>query len=195
MEYLQLLIAMLAVVLFCWGLTQPFRIAWGMFREGRDESRRRYRDEKGPDDVVPLPILDTREMPSYHSRIGRDRFGRMIFSSPYADGRMGYFYLDKEASEAHRRKVKSRQDVPDRPVQDSEPGLALGWKGFDANSSAWDVLGVARDASIKEVKAAYRRLITKFHPDLYQNLSAAEIADLENDTKRIHAAYAELAKS
>ena len=174
MEYLRLVLAVFALCLFCSFLKHAFLMAWRipmtlLFGHGRRSTTRVDLDE-----VESLPILDMDEMPSYYTMHGRDSRGRRIFSSPYPDGRLGYFHFDREASEAR---------------------LALGWKGFDATSSAWEVLGVARDASVKEIKAAYRRLITKFHPDRYRNLSDSEIADLERDTKIIHAAYAELAKS
>jgi len=192
MDFLRLVVAVLALYLLCSFLKQMVLITWGVLASLLSGRPRNPLFEKGPDEVTPLPILVMDEMPSYYGALGRDRYGRMVFSSPYEDGRMGYFYLDREASEARRLKGKREGEAPRR---DGEAPKALGWKGFDANSSAWEVLGVARDASIKEIKAAYRRLITKFHPDRYQNLSADEIAELERDTKLIHAAYAELAKS
>ncbi|WP_197446800.1 J domain-containing protein [Tautonia plasticadhaerens] len=147
------------------------------------------------DEVDPQPILDMDEMPSYYCILGRDSRGRRIFRSRYADGRIGYFYFDREVSEARRLGKTTLRETTEHRRPDGESPLALGWKGFDADSSPWEILGVARDSSIKEIKAAYRRLITKFHPDRYQNLSSDEIADLERDTKLIHAAYAKLAKS
>lgn len=205
MEYLRLVLALLALCLFCSLLKHTFLFVLRipmivLFGHGRASPR-----EAGPDEAIdldqldPRPILDMAELSGsgYYSYkvLGRDSRGRRIFRSQFADGRVGYYYLDREASEARRlgRKTIRETTEPRRP--DNEARLALGWKGFDADSSAWEVLGVARDASIKEIKAAYRRLITKFHPDRFQNLSDAEIADLERDTKIIHAAYAELAKS
>lgn len=195
MGFLRLVVAILALYLFGSFLKQALLLAWRVILSPLSERRPSPLFEKGPDEVTPLPILDMKEMPSYYGVLGRDRFGRMIFSSRYDDGRVGYFYFDREASEARRLGKTRHGQSPERPQQDGEAALALGWKGFDADSSAWEILGVARDASIKEIKAAYRRLITKFHPDHFQNLSADEIADLERDTKLIHAAYAQLAKS
>lgn len=33
----------------------------------------------------------------------------------------------------------------------------------------YEVLGVARDANEKAIKMAYRELVRKWHPDLFQN--------------------------
>ena len=41
-------------------------------------------------------------------------------------------------------------------------------------SSYYDVLGVARDASEKEIRQAYRRLARQYHPDVNRNDAAAE---------------------
>lgn len=110
-----------------------------------------------------------------------------LFES-WADGGIPRYRADREAS----GQDEWTEDFAPRRDDKRGPRLALGWKGFDANSSPWEILGVARDASVDQIKAAYRRLVKKFHPDYYQSLSEAEIAELERDTKLIHAAYAKL---
>lgn len=50
----------------------------------------------------------------------------------------------------------------------------------------YDVLGINRDASEKEVKTAYRKLARKFHPDLH---AADEKAAAEKKFKQINEAY------
>src|SRR4051794_26069388 len=120
MEHLQLVVAMFALCLFFLFVAQPFLIACRVIGYRGTESRRQRTDELGPDDVDPLPILDTKELPSFYTLIGRDRFGRMIFKSQYADGRMGYFFLDREASEARRLKGKRPRDASSRAGRDRD---------------------------------------------------------------------------
>lgn len=50
----------------------------------------------------------------------------------------------------------------------------------------YEVLGVSRDASEKDIKAAYRKLARKWHPDLHP---ASEKAKVEDKFKRINEAY------
>jgi hypothetical protein len=134
---------------------------------------------KQPDGVTPVPILDTNSMPSYFGTLGRGRFRRMIFSSQCANERVGYFRLVGEDPEARRLGKKRSGNSSEPPREDREPRLALGWKGLPSDSSPWEVPGDARDASGGQVKAAYRKLITKFHPERFQNLSDAEIGRVE----------------
>ena len=51
----------------------------------------------------------------------------------------------------------------------------------------YSVLGVSRDASVDEVKAAYKALVKKYHPDQYQDNPLAEFA--EEKMAEINAAY------
>ncbi len=68
----------------------------------------------------------------------------------------------------------------------------------DANTDhtpAWDphrVLGVAPDASIEEIKRAYRKLANKYHPDKLEHLGDDFKTLAENRFKEIQQAYQEL---
>jgi len=57
--------------------------------------------------------------------------------------------------------------------------------------SAYQVLGVSRSASNKEVKTAYRRLMNKNHPDklIANNPDSSEIAEAERKTREVRTAY------
>ena len=60
-----------------------------------------------------------------------------------------------------------------------------------ADDSSWNhVLGVSRQASEEEIRAAYRRLMSQYHPDKVAALGQ-ELRDLaERKSKEIGAAYA-----
>ncbi len=57
----------------------------------------------------------------------------------------------------------------------------------------YKTLGVSRDASDDEVKAAYRTLARKYHPDKYRDSDLADVA--EEKMKEVNAAYDEIQKS
>jgi DnaJ-domain-containing protein 1 len=55
----------------------------------------------------------------------------------------------------------------------------------------WEVLRVARGASLKEIAAAYRDGISKNHPDKVAHLSDKLRQVAEHETRRLNAAYEE----
>jgi len=56
----------------------------------------------------------------------------------------------------------------------------------------YTILGVERDASIDEIKQAYRQLANKYHPDKVHHLGEEFSAMAENRFKEIESAYREL---
>ncbi|MGO9308611.1 MAG: TerB family tellurite resistance protein [Spirochaetia bacterium] len=76
-------------------------------------------------------------------------------------------------------------------------GLGLGEQVFRqvraefmrGSGRAWEVLGVSPDASVEEIKAAYRALSLKNHPDRVANLGAEFVKVAEERFKAIQEAY------
>ena len=56
----------------------------------------------------------------------------------------------------------------------------------------YTILGVARDASMDEIKQAYRRLANKYHPDKVHHLGEEFSEMAEKRFKEIESAYREL---
>ena len=57
----------------------------------------------------------------------------------------------------------------------------------------YEVLGVSENASQEEIKAAYRELVKKYHPDKYQNNPLADLA--EEKLREVNQAYDMLQKN
>ena len=57
----------------------------------------------------------------------------------------------------------------------------------------YEVLGVSRTASDSEIKAAYRELVKKYHPDNYVNNPLADLAS--EKMKEINEAYDAITKA
>ncbi|HHT43947.1 MAG TPA: J domain-containing protein [Fastidiosipila sp.] len=58
------------------------------------------------------------------------------------------------------------------------------------NKDPYEILGVRRGATQDEIRAAYRELVKKYHPDNYQNHPLGELA--EEKIKEINWAYDQL---
>lgn len=54
----------------------------------------------------------------------------------------------------------------------------------------YEVLGVQRESSLEEIKAAYKKLVKKYHPDQYANNPLSDLA--QEKLKEINQAYDEL---
>lgn len=61
-----------------------------------------------------------------------------------------------------------------------------------ANKNYYDILGVSKDASDKDIKSKYRDLSKKYHPDRQNGKSDKEKQEAENKFKEINEAYSVL---
>ncbi|MDR1587415.1 MAG: J domain-containing protein [Treponema sp.] len=61
-----------------------------------------------------------------------------------------------------------------------------------AEASSWEILGLGRDASLEEVKSAYRKLAIQFHPDGVSALSEKQRKEAERAFIRIQEAYRDI---
>ncbi|MDR2134332.1 MAG: J domain-containing protein [Treponema sp.] len=61
-----------------------------------------------------------------------------------------------------------------------------------AETSSWEILGLGRDASLEEVKSAYRRLAIQFHPDSVSVLGEEQRKEAEQAFIRIQEAYRDI---
>ena len=61
-------------------------------------------------------------------------------------------------------------------------------------STHYETLGIAKDASAKQIKASYRSLVKLYHPDRFAEGCKAH-AETEKRIREINSAYAVLSKS
>src|SRR4051794_546472 len=136
MEFIQLIVALLAINLFLLFLAQPFLLVCRVLVARSKTARDDQPLYEHPDDVDAKPMVDMAGLHHY-SRLGRDRFGRMVYKS-WEGGGIRYYYFDREASERKRMGIERPSSAP--PEDEREPRIAIGWKGFTADSSPWEVL-------------------------------------------------------
>lgn len=81
------------------------------------------------------------------------------------------------------KKKKKRAPLPPPPPEETIDG-----------KTPHEVLGVSRDASAKEIRAAYQKLVKEYHPDRAATL-APEIREIaETRTRQLNRAYEILTK-
>ena len=92
------------------------------------------------------------------------------------------------------RKAASQQGGARRNWNGGQSG---GGGGFHAApKSAYDVFGLPRSASDDEVRARYRELISKYHPDKFAGLNDPEFSRLAAEKfQQVQGAYEEIKRA
>lgn len=80
-----------------------------------------------------------------------------------------------------------RDSLPDEPLTRETPDAAA---TDGAEQAWWDVLEVSWDASDDDIRAAYQRRISQYHPDKVATLAPDIRALAEQRSAQINAAYA-----
>ena len=62
------------------------------------------------------------------------------------------------------------------------------------NKDYYQILGIAKNASFEEVKKAYYKMATKFHPDKVAHLGDEIKKSAESKIKELNVAYEEIKK-
>ena len=62
-------------------------------------------------------------------------------------------------------------------------------KGKEETRSFYDVLEVDRNASMKEIRTAYKAKARAFHPDKHSNASKEVLVEMEGKMKEVASAY------
>ena len=80
------------------------------------------------------------------------------------------------------------------PKRDWNPGgSSFSGGGRSAPKSAYEVFGLPRSASDDEIRARYRELISKYHPDKFAGLNDPEFSRLAAEKfQQVQGAYEEL---
>jgi DnaJ-class molecular chaperone len=89
--------------------------------------------------------------------------------------------------------AQQRQQQPQRGRQSVPPPGAPPRQA--ATPSPWEILGVSPDATQREIRQAYQKLVQQYHPDKVGDMGP-ELRELaERRTKEITAAYNQLKRS
>jgi hypothetical protein len=102
-------------------------------------------------------------------------------------GLMGYFFFirPRRARKAGRAEERA---YASHAFKDEHAGMGDAAKPFNP----YEVLGVPETASTDEIKAAYRQLATRYHPDKVTHLGEEFRVLAEKKFKEIQRAYQEL---
>jgi hypothetical protein len=97
-------------------------------------------------------------------------------------GLLTYYYF-------YRQKKQEQPGTRERFREDSE---AKQTEGSSSRHDPYEVLGLKRNANSEEIKAAYRRLASQYHPDKVSHLGEEFRVLAEQKFKEIQKAYQEL---
>ena len=65
---------------------------------------------------------------------------------------------------------------------------------YNSSNSAYKILEITPEASVDEIKKAYRRMAKKYHPDKVEHLGEAHKKGAEAKFKEVLKAYEQLQK-
>jgi DnaJ-domain-containing protein 1 len=101
------------------------------------------------------------------------------------------FAFEVASRAAKKLHAEYRAGRDGQPSSTASPRRVAGPSPASAGPPWWEVLGVARGASLAEIIAAFRESIAKNHPDKVAHLSDKLRQVAEQETRRINAAYEE----
>jgi hypothetical protein len=100
---------------------------------------------------------------------------------------------ERRREETRRRQEEGRRREDARRKEDQTSGQSGRWSPKEASKDRnwWDVLGIARDATPDEVKAAYRQKMKLYHPDKVAGLASEFVQLAEQRSRELNAALDE----
>jgi DnaJ like chaperone protein len=118
-----------------------------------------------------------------------------LTSSPA--GRLLLLRLLFKIAEADRRGISEAEEQLIRRIAETLHIDAASYRSISAefrreNDRAYGILGVSPEASIEQIRSAYRKLAAQYHPDTVANLGEEFTAVAEEKFKLINEAYGEI---
>ena len=96
-------------------------------------------------------------------------------------------YYEKYREQEERRKRAKQERYNQKYKQQSSPQ-----KPLNKEITPYDTLGVASTASLKSIKKAWRKILTRCHPDKFSNKGEKLRKKAEEITKAVNNAYQEI---
>jgi DnaJ like chaperone protein len=131
----------------------------------------------------PIPLQDVskqvRQMLDYHSRL---ELMHLLYGVARADGRV------------HDSEMKILDQIGYYLGLSSADQKSIKNMFITADDSAYKILGVTRETPNEEIKKAYRKLATNYHPDKVSYLGEEFRKDAEEKFQKINAAYEKIKK-
>lgn len=103
--------------------------------------------------------------------------------------------FEENARQEAAREAQWQQDKRSREESGQQKRPHQGGTSAKGEKYYRDVLGVARNSSIDEIRQKYRALVTQYHPDKVNHLGPKLKQLAEDEMKRINEAYEFLRKS
>lgn len=93
---------------------------------------------------------------------------------------LGIFFLVWRGARKNSESRFRYREADRKPNKTAKKRLLL--EGIRLNGTPWEILGVSRDASAREIQRAYREMMKRYHPDKIGH-EATEIAAALNRAK------------